>query len=244
MVSFTSLVLCCSLLSGEPVEVGRNTGIRQTGSIPSVEIDFENAAPLIVPRGVDAIQYFKVTNRRGEPIDPSLAPGLSLHLHRFQKTIAAGDSADYAVLFKSRTHGGEVDRRLTFAVGEKDEWLHWHFYVRRDVVCHPSRFSLGDVPPGTEAQSNCTLQAIVAPGWKITSAESKRRSVTVTATETLRKPAEQGLVRVDFDITAKLDKAASPGPVDDVVVLHTTDKEMPEIWILYEGIVVAPKSEQ
>jgi hypothetical protein len=49
---------------------------------------------------------------------------------------------------------------------------------------------------------------------------------------------------VDFEITAKLSGEASPGPVDDVVVLQTTDKEMPEVWILCEGMVVAPKGEE
>lgn len=243
MASLTTLFLCCSLLADTPAEAGRKPASRQTGSIPSVEINSESAAPLVVPRGVDAIQYFTVTNRRSKPIEPSLAPGLGLHSHRSHKTIAAGDSAEYAVFFKSRPYGGGSDRHLALWVEDTNEWLHWHFYVRRDVVCQPSRFSLGDVQSGTEARLTCTLQAIVGPDWKITSAESKRRHVTVTATESLRKPVEKGLVRVDFEITSKLDETASPGPIDDVVVLHTTDKEMPEIWILCEGTVVAPKGE-
>lgn len=243
MSSFTALVLCCSLLCGPPAEAGRKTASRPNTSIPFVEISSESAAPLIVPRGVDAIQYFTLSNRRAEPIEPSLAPGLSIYSHRSHQGIAAGDSAEYAVFFKTRPHGGEVDRRLAVCVEEKNEYLHWRFKVRRDVVCHPSRLSLGDVRSGTEARSICTIQAIVGPDWKITSAESKRGQVTVSATETLRKPAEKGLVRVDFEIIAKLDGESSPGPIDDVVVLHTTDKEMPEIWILCEGPLVVPKVE-
>lgn len=243
MMGFMTLILCGSFLADAPAEAVTKPSFRQTGGIPTVEITAERAAPLVVPRGVDAIQYFTVTNRRSKPIEPSLAPGLGLYPHRSHKTIAAGDSAEYAVIFKTLRHGGETDRRLALLVEDKDAWVDWHFYVRRDVVCQPSRFSLGEVQSKSEARSVCTLQAIVGPDWKITSAESKRGNVTVTATETLRKPAEKGLVRVDFEITAKLDEKASPGPVDDVVVLHTTDKEMPEIWILCDGTVVVPKGE-
>jgi len=241
MTTFTTLVLCFSLVSADP-GAGSQTDSGRVKAKSSIEIKVENPAPLVVPRGVDAIQHFTITNRRSQSIEILPAYGISLKLHRFQPTISEGDSADYAVLFKTLPHGGEVDRRLPLAIAGSSETIHWHrrFQVRRDVVCHPPRFSFGEVKHDAEARSICTLRCAVPAEWNVTSAKSRHSNVSVTAKETLREPMEKGLVRLDFEITAKLDRDKSSGPFDDIVVLHTTDKEMPEIWILCEGTVVAP----
>ena len=106
-------------------------------------------------------------------------------------------------------------------------------YIRTDVVFEPGKVRFGSVDFGSGAEVTVKVAYAGRPDWKINDIKIGHNDLSATLKETNRSGG-----RVDYALTMKLNPAARPQRIRDLVTLVTDDAANPYVPLLVEGMVV------
>jgi hypothetical protein len=110
-------------------------------------------------------------------------------------------------------------------------------YIRSDVEFDPPAVDFGTVDRGAPAEKTMTVTSTQREGWKILEVKSPNPHLSGEAVETSRQRN-----RVTYELRARLDENAPPGPFRDHLILVTNEPRAQEILIMAEGEVASDLS--
>ncbi|WP_164100948.1 DUF1573 domain-containing protein [Candidatus Laterigemmans baculatus] len=157
-----------------------------------------------------------------------------------QQWIRAGEEGVIRARFNTDTFRGQKGATLTVVIDRPayaEVQLRVDGYIRRDIVFHPGAVEFGKLAAGEAAERTVAIAYAGRGDWQITGVESPSPYLL---TELREKSRSGG--RVDYELVIKLTGEASPGYLQEELVLTTNDRKSPRVPLQVIGQLEAPLS--
>lgn len=162
-----------------------------------------------------------------------------------QPWIRAGEEGMVLARFNTDTFRGKKGATLTVVIDRPsyaEVQLRVDGYIRRDLVFHPGAVQFGKLAAGETAERTVAIAYAGRSDWEITGVES---ASPYLLTE-LREKSRSGQ-RVDYELVVKLSGEASPGYLQEEIILQTNDRSSPRVPLQVIGqlealLSVAPQT--
>lgn len=154
--------------------------------------------------------------------------------------IRAGQEGMVLARFNTDTFRGKKGATLTVVIDRPayaEVQLRVDGYIRRDIVFHPGAVEFGKLTAGETAERTIAIAYAGRNDWAITGVESPSPYLVTE----LREKSRSGQ-RVDYELVVKLTGEASPGYLQEELILTTNDRSSPRVPLQVIGQVESPLS--
>lgn len=155
------------------------------------------------------------------------------------KLIQPGAEGQVVAKYQTKAFSGQRGATLNVSLKKGNTYgtaiLRVDGYIRQDVVVHPESVELPRVLAAEGATGKVKILYAGRSDWKITEVKCEQAGMQFKLTETLRQNG-----RVEYELETTVPKGHSLGQVQDIITLHTNDKNLTSFPVGLSANIVQP----
>lgn len=155
------------------------------------------------------------------------------------KLIQPGAEGQIVAKYQTKLFTGQRGATLNVSLKKGNSYgtaiLRVDGYIRQDVVVHPESVELPRVLAAEGGTSKVKILYAGRSDWKITEVKCEQANMQFKLTELLRQNG-----RVEYELETTIPKNHSLGLVQDIITVHTNDKNLTSFPVALSANVVQP----